>query len=438
MKLALGLIAALVLAAPAKAAVEIEEVTSPGGIDAWLVEESSIPFVALELRFQGGTSLDQPGKRGAINLMAALLEEGAGDLSAQEFTARREGLAASFDYNAYSDAISVSAQFLTENRDEAVDLLRSSLIEPRFDADAIERVRAQVLAGLRQDEKDPDTIANQAFMAAAFGDHPYGSSGDGTIESVTALTRDDLLAAHQGAMTRDKLFVSAVGDITAEELGTLLDTLLGDLPETGFKVPPPATYGLSGGQTVIPFDTPQSVAIFGHEGMDRDDPDFITAYVVNEIMGAGSFESRLMNEVREQRGLTYGVYSYLAARDLVSMIMGRVASSNQTMAEAVDVIRAEWAKIAEQGVTAQELEDAKTYLTGAYPLRFDGNGPIANILVGMQMDGLSTDYVNDRNGMVDAITLDEANRVAARLYDPEALHFVIVGQPEGLIDEASN
>ncbi len=438
MRLVLGLIAALVLAAPARAAVEIQEITSAGGIDAWLVEESSIPFVALELRFRGGTSLDQPGKRGAINLMAALLEEGAGDLSAQEFTARREGLAASFDYDAYSDAISVSAQFLTENRDEAVALLRSSLIAPRFDEDAIERVRAQVLAGLRQDEKDPDTIANRAFMASAFGDHPYGSSGDGTVETVSALTRDDIVAAHRGTMTRDKLFVSAVGDIDAEALGALLDTLLGDLPETGFDAPPPATYALQGGQTVIPFDTPQSVAVFGHEGLDRDDPDFITAYVVNEIMGAGSFESRLMNEVREQRGLTYGIYSYLAARDLAAMVMGRVASSNQTMAEAVDVIRAEWAKIAEQGITAQELEDAKTFLTGSYPLRFDGNGPIANILVGMQMDGLSTDYVNDRNGMVDAITLEEANRVAARLYDPEALHFVIVGQPEGLMDEASN
>ena len=186
------------------------------------------------------------------------------------------------------------------------------------------------------------------------------------------------------------------------------------------------------GVTVVPFDVPQSVAIFGHEGIERDDPDFFTAYVLNEILGGGGFEARLMEEVREKRGLTYGVYSYLVPKDHAALYLGRVSSANDRIADAIEVIRAEWARMAENGVSAEELESAKTYLTGAYPLRFDGNGQIANILVGMQMDDLPTDYVNTRNDAINAITLDDIKRVAARILRPEALHFVVVGQPVGL------
>ena len=225
------------LALTARADVEIQTVTSPGGITAWLAEDHGIPFTALEIRFRGGTSLDMPEKRGATNLMAALIEEGAGDLDAQGFAAARDSLAADFRFRASVDSFGVSARFLTENRDQAVDLLRSALIAPRFDADAVERVRGQVLAGLRQDEKDPSSIAGNLFDARVFGDHPYASSGDGTIASVTALGRDDLIAAWQGAMARDRIYVAASGDITAAELGPLLDHLLGDLPATGAPQP---------------------------------------------------------------------------------------------------------------------------------------------------------------------------------------------------------
>ena len=260
----LAIAAIFALSLPVRAAVDIQEVTSPGGIKAWLVEEHSIPFMALELRFRGGASLDAPGKRGAINLMTGLIEEGAGDLDARGFAAAQEALAASYGFDVYDDALSISARFLSENRDEAVALLRMALVDPRFDEDAVERVRGQVLAGLRGDEKDPDEIASLTFDGMAFGDHPYGSSLSGTMESVTALTRDDIVAAHKAVLTRENLYVGAVGDITAEELGVLLDDLLGALPETGAPAPERAEFGLTGGITVVPFDTPQSVAIFGH------------------------------------------------------------------------------------------------------------------------------------------------------------------------------
>lgn len=422
----------IVLALPAAAAVRIQEVVSPGGITAWLVEDHSIPFTALELRFRGGTSLDAPGKRGAVNLMTGLLEEGAGDLDARAYARELESLAASFGFDSGADTVSISARFLTENRDKVMGLLHDTIHAPRFDAEAIERVRGQVLSGLRSDAKDPNEIAGQTFRAMTYGDHPYGSDGNGTIDSVTALTRDDLLAAHGAVFARDRLYVGAVGDISPQELGALLDALLGDLPETGAPLPGKADVTISGGVTVVPFATPQSVALFGQRGIDRHDPDFFAAYVLNTILGGGSFESRLMSEVREKRGLTYGVYSYLVPRDLASVYMGSVASANDRIGEAVEVIRNEWARLARDGVTAEELDKAKTYLTGAYPLRFDGNERIAGILVGMQMDDLPIDYIETRNDKVNAVTLEDANRVAAELLDPDQLHFVVVGQPEGL------
>ena len=433
MKPILALLAAwMVAAVPAWAEIEIEDVTSPGGVHAWLVEEHSIPFVALEIRFRGGTSLDAEGKRGAVNLMTGLIEEGAGDMDARAFARAQESLAASFSFGAGDDSVSVSAQFLTENRDQAAALLRDTLHAPRFDPDAIERVRAQVVSGLLSDAKDPNDIAGSAFSELAFGTHPYGSDGKGTVESVTALTRDDILAAKDAVFARDRLYVGAVGDITAEELGALVDQLLADLPETGAPIPGPAELGLDGGVTVIEFDTPQSVALFGQRGIAQEDDDFFAAYVLNQILGGGSFESRLMTEVREKRGLTYGIYTYLAPGDFGALYMGRFSSANGRVAEALGILREEWARMAEEGVTEAELEDAKRYLTGAYPLRFDGNERIADQLLGLQTAGLDIDYVNERNDLVEAVTREDIARVARRILDPDRLTFVVVGRPEGV------
>ncbi len=425
------LIAAAFLMQPANA-IDIKEVTSPGGITAWLVEEPSIPFTALEIRFKGGASVDREGKRGAINLMTGTIEEGAGELDATQFAAAREALAASYGFDVHDDALTISAQFLTENREEALALLRKALIKPRFDEAAIDRVRAQVLSGIRSDAQDPATIASETFMSKAFGEHPYGSAVEGTIESVTALTREDIVTAYKDVLALDRIYVGAVGDITAAELGEVLDALLGDLPKTGAPLPEDIGVALTGGQTVVPFNTPQSVAVFGHEGLERDDPDFFAAFVMNQVLGAGGFGSRLMVEVREKRGLTYGVYSYLAPKDYAELMMGQVASSNDRIGQAIEVIRDEWAKLASEGITEEELEDAKKYLTGAYPLRFDGNSTIAKILAGMQMDDLPIDYADTRNDKVNAVTLEDIQRVAARLMRPEALHFVVVGQPDGI------
>lgn len=428
-----GALSALILSAmPVWAIVDIQEVKSPGGITAWLVEDDAIPFVALEIRFQGGAALDPEGKRGAGYFMTGLLNEGAGEFDARAYATRAEELAASFEFEVFDDAMSVSARFLTENRDDAVEHLRIALQEPRFDADAIERLRGQILSVIASDAKDPDSIAATTFDALAFPGHPYATAREGSAETVNAMTRDDIVAAHESIFARDRIYVGASGDITPEELGLLLDTLLGALPETGAPLPQDADYALEGGVTVVPFDTPQSVARFGHEGLSRDDDDFFAAFVLNQIVGGGGFNNRLMDQVRVKRGLTYGIGSFLLPLDNAALYLGQFSSDNTRIAEAIDVIKTQWADVAENGVTEEELEAAKVYLTGAYPLRFDGNGRIASIMVGMQMDDLGLDYIPTRNDKVRAVTIEDLQRVAKRLLRPDDLHFVVVGQPEGL------
>ena len=422
----------LVTALPAHAAVKIQEITSPGGIRAWLVEEHSLPFTALELRFEGGASLDAPGKRGATTLMTSTLEEGAGDLDSQGFAAAREALAADISFDAGDDAVSVSVQMLTENRDQVAALLKSALTEPRFDQDAIDRVRAQIDSLIRQDETDPGRISSRTLDHLAFGDHPYGTVRNGTLESLAALTRDDLIAAKDAVLARDRVSVAAVGDITPEVLGKLIDEVLGPLPATGAPMPPHVTPDLTGGVTVVDFDSPQSVVNFGQPGIKRDDPDFFAAYVLNHIIGGQGFSARLMDEVREKRGLTYGIGTFLMPLNLAETWQGTFSSANEKVAEAIGVVQDVWADVAANGVTEAELDAAKTYLTGSFPLRFDGNDRIAGILVGMMAEGLPVTYVNDRNGYIEAVTLDDVKRVARRLMTPGGLRFVVVGKPVGL------
>jgi zinc protease len=424
------------LAVPAQA-IEIQDVTSPGGIKAWLVEDHSIPFTAISLDFRGGASLDAPGKRGAINLMTATLEEGAGKMDSTAFAQEVEALGAKLSFDASDDALSIGFQSLTENRAESADLLRLALTQPRFDADAIERVRAQVQAIIRAEATEPQSIAAKEMAKQAWGDHPYGSSVNGTQQSLAALTQQDLVAAKNRVLARDRVLVGAAGDITAEELGLLLDEILGGLPETGTApLPEQAELHLTPGVTVVDWDSPQTIVNFAGPGLPIDDPDYFAATVANHILGGGGFSSRMMDEIREKRGLTYGIGTGLATGIYGQTWAGGMASANEKVAEGVDLIRQEWARMAE-GVTDKELADAKTYLTGEYALRFDGNGKIAGILAGMQLIDLPIDYVNTRNGMVEAVTKEDVQRVAERLLDEGDLRFVLVGRPEGIADDSA-
>ena len=427
----------LIAAAPQASAVEVVRVISPGGIEAWLVEENGIPILSLKAIFKDGAVLDPPGREGRAYMASGLLDEGAGAYDSQEFQGRLEDLAIHLSFDAGFDSFSASLKTLTENLDEAFEMLRLGLTEPRFDAEPVGRIRSQILVQLARSAENPDRLAARAWFDNAFPDHPYGRPVMGTEETLKALTADDMRRFVAEQLTRDRLVIGVVGDITPARLAALLDSTFGALPATGIaRDTPYATPQAKGRTIIIERDIPQSIVLFGHAGLKRDDADFYAASVMHYILGGSGFTARLTDEIRVKRGLAYGVYSYLSPMDYAALFMGRVATENGSVAESLDIIRAEFARMRDDGVSEQELIDAKTYMTGSYPLRLDSNGKIANLLVGIQLEDLGIDYIDRRNGYIEAVTLEDISRVARRLLRPEDLEVVVVGKPVNL--EATN
>ncbi|MGK2921448.1 MAG: M16 family metallopeptidase [Methyloceanibacter sp.] len=410
--------------------MKIQEVTSPGGIKAWLVESHVNPLIAIRFAFVGGASQDSSGKDGQAYFVTSMMDEGAGELDASAFQEREQALAMRMDFDAGRDVMLGNIQTLTENKDEVFDLVRLAMSKPRFDEDALERVRAQILAGLKFDENDPETVASLAWDRLAFHDHPYGRPVKGTMASIATITSEDLHDYVRRVFARDKLVVSVVGDITAEELGKALDQLFGDLPERSELVQvAEARPPLGPTREVIVMDVPQSVAQFGHRGIARDDDDFIAAYVLNYIIGGGGFSSRLMEEVREKRGLAYSVYSNLYPYRHGAVFVGNVATKNEAVGQSLTVIQDELMRLAEQGPSDEELDSAKAYLTGAYALRFESSSSIASQLLWIQIEDLGIDYITKRNALVEAVTMDDIKHVAKRLLAADQLITTIVGKP---------
>jgi zinc protease len=414
-------------------AMEIKEVVSPGGIKAWLVEQHSVPLIAINYQFDGGASADPEGKGGLAYLASGLMNEGAGDLDAFAFQKALDEHAIRMSFDTDRDDFSGAMVTLTEEKAEAFRLLGLALNKPRFDADAVERVRDQVRSIQRSENDQPRSIASKAWMRAAFPDHPYANNATGTPESLAGLTAEDLRAYVKDNFARDRLIIGVVGDITPAELGPLLDATFGALPAKGAELKvPETTIAPNSPLKIIDRKVPQSVAVFGMPGIKRDDPDWYAAMVMNQIFGSGGFSSRLMEEVRRKRGLTYGVYTFLQPLQHTGLFLGSVATVNARMGESKQVIEAEIARMAETGATDAEIADAKTFLTGSYALSFDTSGAIAGQLVGMQRYGFDTDYVNKRNSYIEAVTREDVNRVAKRLLVPSKLFWVIVGEPGGL------
>jgi zinc protease len=322
---------------------------------------------------------------------------------------------------------------LKANMAESADLLRIALTQPHFADEAVERVRAATLAALQKQARNPRSLSGRLFMSEAFERHPYGRNTSGTATSVAAITRADLAAFASRQFRRDKLVIGAVGDITPAELATLLDRVFGALPRgEGDSVLPEATLADGGALLVKRSAVPQSSVTFGQAGLKRDDPDWYAALVLNEILGGGGFRGRLMKEIREKRGLAYGVSTGLVPYRHAGLILGSVATENGRVAESIALIRQEWQRMRDEGPTEDELRDAKTYLAGSFPLGLDSTRRIAGLLVRMQLDGLGIDYLDRRAELISGVTLDQARTVARRLYDPARLSFAVVGDPAGL------
>ena len=414
-------------------AVTIEQITTPAGINVWLVQDHTSPIISMSASIAGGSSLDPDDKAGLANEVADLLDEGAGDLDSQAFQGKLNDLAIHMSFDAGHDTFDIVLKTLTENRDTAFSMLGLALTKPHFDADAIERVRAQELAALAQELESPHSIAGRALAKLLFPTHPYGRPNNGEPDTVKAITRDDLVTWPTRHLGRDTLTVSVVGDVTADQLKPLVDAAFGGLPEKADPVDVADVEPAAGGKTeVIRRSFPQSVASFAELGVKRSDPDWYAAYVMNHILGGGGFSSRLMHEVREKRGLAYDTESYLAPRDHAGLIGGGVGTRNDRMAESLSVIRHEWQRMADEGVTAAELEAAKKYLNGSFPLQLSSTGALAGLLTVVQRDKLGLDYLDRRHHLIDAVTIADVRRVAKRLLRPDALVTVVVGDPKGM------
>jgi zinc protease len=418
-------------------AMKIQEVKSPGGISAWLVEEHGIPLIAMRFSFEGGSAQDLDGKEGTANFLVSMMDEGAGSLTSKEFQERMETIAMRMSFDDSRDAIYGSFETLTENRDAAVDLLALALTQPRFDGDAVERIRGQLLASLAYAARDPDRVAAEQWSALAFAGHPYGRPANGTPASVQGIVRGDLVDFWSKTFARENLRVVVVGDIDAQTLKPMLDKVFGALPAKAnlrpiAQVMPKAAEPLK----VIEMVVPQSVARFGLPALLRKDKDFIPAFVLNTIVGGGVMSSRLWEEVREKRGLAYSVSTTVQPFRHSSVFVGGVATKNEEIAKSLDIIRAELKRIAAEGPTDKELQNAKSYLTGSFALRFDSNAKIANQLLWFWQEDLGPGYMDTRNAEIEAVTMDEVKRVAKRLFEGKEPIVTVVGKPKGLVAQA--
>jgi zinc protease len=409
---------------------KVKALTSPGGVEAWHVESDLVPLIAVAFTFEGGSSQDPPDKPGVAQMLSRLLDEGAGPYHSDAFQERLAARAIELSFNAGNDAVGGSLKTLVKHADEAFELMRLALAEPRFDDDAIERVRAQTIAGLRYQQNDPGVMATRRFFFEGFDGHPYGQPTSGTIESVAAITRDDLAAAHRALIARGRVKIAVVGAIDGERLAVLLDRVFGALPQAAPLRPVEPTALLRRGErVVVDLDVPQSVIRFGLTGVPIRDPDFIPAYVLNHILGGGAFTSRLFQEVREKRGLAYSVGTSLVSYRAAAMTWGFTATKNERVAEALEVIQAEMAKLRHEGPTDEELKKAKDYLTGSYALGFDTSTKIAHTLTQLNFEGLGIDYIGRRNALVAAVTQDDIRRAAERTLGDGRMLVVVAGRP---------
>ncbi len=411
-------------------AERVQHVVSPGGITAWLVEDYAVPLIAMDFSFAGGGAQDPQGKAGAASLLAGLLDEGAGDLESEAFHRALDDHAIRLSFSAERDEFTGHLQTLSRHADKAFELLALALNAPRFDEAPFTRVRAQINAVLKRESAEPDSMAAQAWRRAAWAGHPYSRSARGELGEIDAVTREDLLDMRRKTLARDALKVAVVGAIDAATLARHLDSLFAGLPAKAELKPVPEIeiQGL-GQRIVVDFDVPQANIRFGRPGFSRRDPDYIAAMVVNHILGGGAFTSRLWQEVREKRGLTYSVYSTLATAEHSPSFIGATSTKNERAAESLSVIEAECVRLAAEGPTTEELEKAKKYLVGSYALRFDTSTKIAGHLLQLQREGFDAGYLDRRNAEVEAVTLDDARRVAKRLIGDGKLLVAVVGRP---------
>jgi zinc protease len=408
-------------------AIDIKQVITDKGIKALLVEDYTLPIIAISISFKGGSSQDEAGKEGTLRLMTSLMDEGAGDLDSTAFQAKAEELGLEFGFSASRDSFSGGGRLLRSEREGAFNLIKLAINEPRFDADAIERMRDAIRSNIKSAKKNPSSVGREALREAIFKDHPYSRSTSGTEQSIDAITRDDIIAMNKKILSRETLTIGVVGAISEEELKIAIDDIFGNLSEESSIQKIEDVTPALGDDISIAMPVPNASISIVYPAIKRDNPDFFAAHLMNHVLGGGSFSSRLYREVREERGLAYGVSSGLATLDHSAYFVAGTSTRAENREEAIQVIRNEIDRIAKEGITKEELEKAKRYVSGSYAIsNLDTSGKIASVLVALQTQNLGVDYIEKREKYIADVTLEDANRMAKEFFSVKPT-IVVVG-----------
>ena len=414
-------------------AFDIQEVTSPGGIKAYLVESHAIPLISMEFAFDGGSGLDPDGKDGTGQFLTGLMDEGADDLTGEQFRRARDHISMKLQFDTGSDNFYGSFSTLSQNAGEAFELLRKTVTHPRLESEPVERMRAYFMQNAEATERDQSSIAGMAWMNLAFPNHAYSRRISGTQQSLAAITRDDIAKFHDTVFSRSGMKIAVTGDIDAKTLGVALDRIFISLPDTPVPHPSKSVVVTDGPVTkLIDYDGPQTIFIFGGKGTRDADPDDFANFVLCQILGGRASFALLSQEVREKRGLTYGISYTSSSMQLSGLNYGGFSTANANAGAALKLVKETLSAMAKSGPTDDQLRLAKSYLMGGYALRFDSNSAIANYLLGLQVRGLPKDFSNTRNEKINAVTRDQVRAAAKKYLEPGKMIVVAVGKPEGL------
>jgi zinc protease len=400
-------------------------------VTAWAIEDHYLPIVSVKLAFKySGTAYDPADKAGIALMTASLLDEGAGDMDSLRFKERLEELAITLDLKVDRDYFTISIKTLSSNLEEALKLLQLALQQPRFDSESMVRVRSQLISMIKRQEKEPEYIATRKLMEAIFGTHPYGRPSYGNIPSLSSLTEEDLRNFIKTHLTLDRLVIGVAGDISPDTFPHLLDKYISFLPEAGESNTnlPGVIYPNKSQLITVDYPVPQNTIMFGLKGVLRDDPLFYPAYVTNYIIGGGGFESRLMQTIREEKGLAYSVSSSMDLADRAGLIVGTAATRAQKSHDTMMLIHDVLSHCKDKGITEQELQNAKQYLTGSFALKLITNNNLADFLIAMQIDHLGIDFLNKRNDYINGVTLEQVNHMVNLLVTPDRMTTVVVGK----------
>ncbi|MGE0823174.1 MAG: M16 family metallopeptidase [Candidatus Binatia bacterium] len=396
-----------------------------------VAERPSIPMVQLYMLIKSGAAADPKGKEGVANLMAALLTRGTQKYSAQELAKELDALGTSLGVDADTETTTISLTSLTKNLDTSLTLLAEVLLFPTFPADELDKKRQEIIGGLKSREEDPGWVAQRAFMENLYPNHPYGRLTEGTPESLNNLTRDDVVAFHRVHFHPNNAIIAVAGDVSEKQIETLLQKHFGgwrrgEIPPVSWpeETPFPAT------RITLDKKVTQANVILGHAGIARSNPDYYAVTVMNYTLGGGGFGSRLMDKIREELGLVYGIYSSFSAERHAGPFRVMLQTKNSSAKQAIDESLAVVRGFIEEGPTDKEVAEAKAYLINSFPLRLVSNRDVARLLPALEFYNLGLDYPDRYPTLIGEITKEKVHAVAKTYLHPDKFLEVIVADLE--------